>query len=364
MSNRQPTVLVVGASGALGRAVCGVLTGRGWNVIRGMRTPDGGEHTVHLDVENHQSVADAMSMVDITINTVPLTYTAEKIALETGAKLLSLAITGTAAQRTLKNQYRDAPGTVVLNGGLAPGVTNLVVDELISYDVKWQGDITIAVPLPWNGYRGAEGIRLVHSYFTTSGRHGAYSGLHDTVMISFPDPIGDTECIGWAERDDGWVQRLAVGRMVRAYCYIDNPRLNSLIVRLNKWDILRRLPLQPFLKFQPSCATPTEEPVSIWVSLKTPDFQRSKIISGNGWYLSSARASAVMAESLLEDDRLTARGCLDSNEAFTLTDLQDSLEKCGVSVTDYISNLDVRRVTPVYTGRPAAGFLENWALPS
>jgi hypothetical protein len=58
--------------------------------------------------------------------------------------------------------------------------------------------------------------------------------------------VGTVECIGWAERDHGWVQRLVEGRMVRVYCYIDDPKLNSQIVRLNERGILAHLPLWPF----------------------------------------------------------------------------------------------------------------------
>ncbi|MGL5444233.1 MAG: hypothetical protein ACRDDJ_17390, partial [[Mycobacterium] stephanolepidis] len=267
-----------------------------------------------------------------------------------------LAITETSAQLSLRNQHLNAPGTVVLNAGLAPGVTNLVADELVAYDRYWKGQITIAVPLPWNGYRGTGGIRLVHSNFTTSGRHGAYSGSHDAVTISFPDPIGETKCIGWSERNDGWVQRLAAGRMVRAYCYIDNPRLNSLIVRLNKRGILGRLPLWPFLKFQHEYEAPTEEPVSIWVALKTPEFQQSRIITCNGWYLSSAKAAEVMAAQLFHSEHLAGRGCLDSSEAFTLAELRGGLEDCGVKVSEHTPGIGMQKAGPEYAGRPAAGW--------
>lgn len=356
MSDLKPKVLVIGVSGALGRAVCDVFSARHWNVLRGLRTPDGQPDSVYVDLEDEQSVAEAMAGVDIVVNTVPLNYTAERIALTTGAKLLSLAITEMSAQQGLRNQYLRASGTVVLNAGLAPGVTNLVVNDLVSHDRYWKGRITIAVPLPWNGYRGAEGIRLVHANFTTSGRHGAYSGSHDAVVISFPEPIGDTECIGWSERNDGWVQRLAAGRMVRAYCYIDNRRLNSWIVRLNKRDILGRLPLWPFLRFQRRFDAPTEEPVSIWVSLKTPEFEHSRIITCTGWYLSSAKAAEVMAAQLLNSEHLAGRGCLDSNEAFTLAELAGPLQECGVVVHNHLPEIGIHRAVPAYAGRPAAGW--------
>ncbi|EUA44640.1 NAD dependent epimerase/dehydratase family protein [Mycobacteroides abscessus 21] len=146
MSDLKPKVLVIGASGALGRAVCDVFSARHWNVLRGLRTPDGQPDSVYVDLEDEQSVAEAMAGVDIVVNTVPLNYTAERIALTTGAKLLSLAITEMSAQQGLRNQYLRASGTVVLNAGLAPGVTNLVVNDLVSHDRYWKGRITIAVP--------------------------------------------------------------------------------------------------------------------------------------------------------------------------------------------------------------------------
>ena len=58
--------------------------------------------------------------------------------------------------------------------------------------------------------------------------------------------MGTVECIGWAERDYGWVQRFVEGRMVRVYCYIGESKLNSQIVHLNKRGILAHLPLWLF----------------------------------------------------------------------------------------------------------------------
>lgn len=138
MSDLKPKVLVIGASGALGKAVCDVFSARHWNVLRGLRTPDGQPDSVYVDLEDEQSVAEAMAGVDIVVNTVPLNYTAERIALTTGAKLLSLAITEMSAQQGLRNQYLKASGTVVLNAGLAPGVTNLVVNDLVAHDRYWK----------------------------------------------------------------------------------------------------------------------------------------------------------------------------------------------------------------------------------
>jgi hypothetical protein len=74
-----------------------------------------------------------------------------------------------------------------LNAGLAPGVTNPVVHDPISRERGRQGKVLIAGTLLWKGYRGSTGIRLAHSYFTTSGRHEAYSGKArpgpDTVSL-------------------------------------------------------------------------------------------------------------------------------------------------------------------------------------
>ena len=106
----------------------------------------------------------------------------------------------------------------------------------------------IAVPLPWNNYHGADGVRLVHEYMTTSGRHGSYFGHHDMENVPFPAPVGVKKCVGWAERDSGWVQRLAEGRQVRAYCYVDSPHLNSMILMMNKLRLLKSLPQYPFLR--------------------------------------------------------------------------------------------------------------------
>lgn len=51
MSDLKPKVLVIGASGALGKAVCDVFSARHWNVLRGLRTPDGQPDSVYVDLE-------------------------------------------------------------------------------------------------------------------------------------------------------------------------------------------------------------------------------------------------------------------------------------------------------------------------
>lgn len=319
MSTTAPTALIIGANGALGRVVSDVFTQRGWHITRAMRSAAGQPgDVVSIDLTDREALAALMNRVDVTVNTVPAGFGAESVALERGHRLLSLAITPMPDQTTLRNTYRHAPGTAILNAGLAPGVSNLVVADLVRHDPAGTGKISIAVPLPWNNYHGAEGVRLVHRYMTKSGRHGSYSGVHDSLLIKFPDPIGVKNCVGWAERDAGWVQRLAGGRLVRAYCYLDSPLLNSLIHTMNKMGSLHRLPLSPFLRMTERMDAPTVEPVSIAVSLQQGETLHSRIIECNGWYLSAAQAGEVMAREFVSDNTLVARGCIDSDEAFTL----------------------------------------------
>jgi hypothetical protein len=326
MPDARSTVLVIGANGALGRVVTEVFAAHGWRVTRGLHHGDGSADTAHVDLDDPGTVAAAMSNADVTIQTVPANFTAETIALEAGHRLLNLAINPMAMQTKLHNRFSwSARGTVILNAGLAPGVTNLVAAELLSYDPTGEGKIAIVVPLPWRGYHGAAGVRFVHEYMTTSGHYGSHSGRHQTAAVPIPSLAGVKECVGWAERDAGWVHRLAAGRQVRTYCYVDSPRLNSAIVAMNKLRQLQSLPLAPFLRMRRHPGNPTTESVSIWMGLNVHGVTHSRVIQSRGRYVSAAQAAEVMASEFVDDDSLLGRGCIDPNEAFDLADIEPAL---------------------------------------
>jgi|SRR5271166_5466112 len=96
---------------------------------------------------------------------------------------------------------------------------------------------------------------------------------------------------------------------------------------------------------------PTTEPVSIWISLDLHGTRRSRVIQCRGWYRSAAQAGEVMAAKFVADGSLLPRGCIDSNEAFTLSDIEPQLaELNGLSILAQEENaaLGPLKMTPTH----------------
>lgn len=330
--NSGRSVLVIGAAGVLGSTVAAAFTESGWEVERGVRRPDGTPGSVLLDLDRPDTVAAAIDGVDLVVNTVPHEdFVPENLVLQRGGRLLNVVTIDWAQDRRLrKAAWTNPRGTVVLNAGLAPGVTNLVAADLIA-SYPNADTIEIALSLSTKGMSGPAGVKFAHRNITASGRHGSYSGRHATAVIPLPPPIGERRCFGFAERERGWVGNLASGRTVRSYAYFDQPALHAGILTLNPLRVLSGLPVRPFLiGHRTPPATPTREPVMHWVSvLHNGTRLASRTVQCRGDYLHAAFAAAIMGETLLGP---TAFGCFNPEELFTLPQLRNSLDHVGITI--------------------------------
>jgi hypothetical protein len=101
--------------------------------------------------------------------------------------------------------------------------------------------------------------------------------------------------------------------------------------------------------------------VSIWVSLDVDGIQHPGVIQCLGRYLSSAKASEVMARRFITDGHIAGRGCLDSYEAFTLPEIQTDLESLnGLTVHSDIPGIEVQPVTRSVPPIPARARCQVW----
>jgi hypothetical protein len=132
ISGAQPLVLVVGAHGALGTLVADAVHRRGWALRRSSRDPSRSPGFHHVDLNDPATLPPALDGVDVVITTVPdPALAAERYVLEHGGVLLNLSAEPAAALRTLRRDAGQPKGTVVMNAGIAPGVTNLVAAQLL-----------------------------------------------------------------------------------------------------------------------------------------------------------------------------------------------------------------------------------------
>lgn len=227
----------------------------------------------------------------------------------------------------------------MLNAGLAPGVSNLVIADLLRTHPE-ADTIEFAMCLSAKGMSGRAGVKFVHENLTTVGRYGVPSRQltkHTTTKIPLPDPVGPRRCFGFAEREHAWIGNSAGGRRVQTYAYIDKKGLHNGILAVNRLAALSLLPLAPFLAGHGRVpATPTTESVAHWVSvLRDGNRLAARTVQCAGDYLHTAAATAIMADAFL-----SAIGCrgfsgiFNPEEVFTHGELWGPLELAGITIAD------------------------------
>lgn len=336
------TVLIVGANGVLGSTAATVFAHTGWRVLRGTREKRDAPDSVLIDLSRPETIGPALRSADLTVNTVPdADLTAENWALANGSCVLNLATVPVAAARKLRIRAAQQParGAVLLNAGLAPGVTNLVIADMLARHPE-SDTIELVTCLPASGMSGPAGVGFVHENLTTIGRHGVYNKQaprHQTIMLTLPDPVGRIRCFGFAERDRAWLLDTAGGRNVRTYAYFDRKFLHRFVVALNPLGLLSDVPKSPFLRgrrYAP--AQPSAEPIVHWAAATSRGSRLDeRTVECNGGYLHAARAAEIFGASLLRvavEEGLT--GCVNPEEICTLSALEGKLKNAGISIVD------------------------------
>lgn len=339
----SPTrVLVIGGYGFLGATIATAFTEAGWHVSRGSRSPHTAGAT-HVDLDEPDTVRRAAATVDVVVNTVPDTdFVAEKAVLRDGGLLLNVA---TLDQRPLRD-FRDyaaqntGPGTVVVNAGLAPGITNLVIGDLLRQYPHADG-VEIAMALQTTGMSGKNGVRFVHENLTTATKDGARVRHHATRRIPLPQPFGTRTCFGFAEGQDGWLLGAAGNRTLHTYGYIDNPALHNAILALNTLRLLPLLPRTPLLwghNTRPNVET--TEPVAHWLAvLHNSSRIAARTVRCTGDYLRTAEATVVTAEALLHSHAHRAGGCFGIEGVLSLNEIEKGLRDNGITIDNEVIGL-------------------------
>ncbi|KAA0017036.1 hypothetical protein [Antrihabitans cavernicola] len=330
MNNNPHSVLIIGSTGVLGSTIAAAFTEQQWTVLRGVRASDDAPGTVHVDLDDPDSVTQAMRQSELTVTSVPdHNCVAENIALKQGGILLNVSTLDSEHTRAMRQQS-NATGTVILNTGLAPGVTNLVVADLLQQYPE-ADTIEVALGFSTKGMGGRAGVEFVY--------HNLTSGTHDTAVIPFPRPIGRRRCIAFAEQEPGWMGACADGRQVHIYACFDSRPLHTGIRALNKIGLLSKIPSAPFMIGHGSVPkSPTTESIVHWVSVKKQDqLLAARTVECRGDYLSCARATTIFAAAALDADLRANSGCFSSEEVFGLAELRPELSRAGIDVVDRTS---------------------------
>jgi NAD(P)-dependent dehydrogenase (short-subunit alcohol dehydrogenase family) len=322
--------LVIGARGVLGALTVRTFASAGWDVCPAARHPRSGQ--TEIDLDDPGSIAAACDGHDLVVNTVPHPdLLAERHILERGGTLVNISALPASAGRALRGVAAGATGTVLMNAGLAPGVTTVVATELLRLRPD-ADELELVFTLSSEIPRGPASADFIHRGLTAVARHR-------TARIALPRPFGDRVCVGFGEGDAGWLGGVAEGRIVRQYIAVNEPRVHERLLELNRAGSITQPP--PFLigprKPAPGGA-PSSEAVAHWIAACSRGRRLSvRTVECSGDYLHAAKSAVVFADILLGGRR--AGGCFDPDEICTLADIEPALGKAGIAIVPRIGKV-------------------------
>jgi NAD(P)-dependent dehydrogenase (short-subunit alcohol dehydrogenase family) len=326
----QPRVLVIGARGALGALVADAFRRHGWAVRGSSRDPFSAPDFQHVDLTDPATLAPALDGVDLVITTVPdTTLAAERHVLKHGGVLLNLSAEPATALRSLRRQAGQAKGTVVMNAGIAPGVTNLLAAELLDENPD-ADEVELVFTVTTQGTGGAASAAFAHRGFT--GR-----GHHRVKRVTLPEPFGSRRVLGFAEPDGGWLGPAADGLTVSPYICVAERSLGAMMRALNAARLISKLPPAAMGSGRPTALEEaSREPVAHSVAVLHEGLRLDhRLVVGQGDFRMAASSGIVFAEALLgRDGRVAAQpGAWYPEEVLSLKRVEASLRRAGIDVT-------------------------------
>lgn len=321
-TRRTKQVFVIGAHGVFGAQTVRAFRAAGWAVRAGARRPGTGE--TEIDLDRPDSVALALRPEELVVNTVPHPeLLAERQVLERGGILINVSTLPAAASRALRAVAGAARGTVLMNAGLAPGVTTLVAADALRHNPEAR-ELEIVFTVSVTSPRGPADAAFIHRGLTALTQHR-------TAVVPLPSPFGDSCCLGFGEGDAGWLGGIAEGRVVRQYICVAEPQVQHRLLELNRAGAISGLPRSAV---SPGHPPGSREPVAHWIAaLRDGRRLCARTVECRGAVLHSARSTVVFADALLS--RTPPRGCFDPEEICTLNEIEAGLRAAGITVVTH-----------------------------
>jgi NAD(P)-dependent dehydrogenase (short-subunit alcohol dehydrogenase family) len=325
-------VLVIGSQGVLGSLLARAFADAGWDVTRGGRRPEAAPDFRHVDLDEPETVATAARGTDLVVNPVPdPRLVAERIVLDRGGLLLNVSALPAAEGRSLGQRATSARGTVVMNAGIAPGITNLVAADLLAAHPE-ADEIELAFTVATRSTSGPAGGDFAHRNLTTLPRHR-------TALIPLPEPFGRRRCLGFAEPDAGWLGAVAAGRAVNSYVCLAERGAHRAMLALNAAGLMSRLPRAALGSAPSPNGEASREPVAHWTAvLERGRRIGARTLECRGDYRGAAESAVVFAQALLDEGAAAFRGVFGPEDLPDLDRLTPSLREVGISVVDRLGD--------------------------
>ncbi|HEY3726774.1 MAG TPA: NAD-dependent epimerase/dehydratase family protein [Solirubrobacteraceae bacterium] len=323
-------VLVIGAQGVLGGLLVEDLSQHGWEVIPAGRRPNGDPAFRHVDLDEPESLAAALRDIELVVNAVPEpALTAERMVLSRGGVLINVSALPAAAGQRLRRQATAARGTVIMNAGVAPGVTNLIAAALLAEHPE-ADEVELVFTLSVGASTGRAGREFAHRGLT---------GVpdHRTARIALPEPYGPRRCLGFAELDAGWLGSLAGDRVVSPYLCIAEAPVHAALLAINRTRLMSKLPRSALVSSSGPRADkpPGRERIAHWVGVrKDRRLLAARTLQCRGDYRAAAAATSVFARAVHDDAKTSSPrpGVFDPQEVLSLDRLSDALGLAGMTV--------------------------------
>ena len=315
--------LVIGAQGVLGALTIRTFASAGWDVRPAARRPRSGQ--TEIDLDDPESIAAACDGHELVVNTVPHPeLLAERHILERGGALINISAMPAAAGRALRGVAAGARGTVLMNAGLAPGVTTVVATDLLRLHPD-ADELELVFTLSSEIPRGPASASFIHRCLMAVAHHR-------TTRVALPSPFGERECLGFGEGDAGWLGGVAEGRIIRQYIALNEPDVHERLLELNR---VGGITVPPRLLIGSRRPAPggaaSSEPVAHWIAAISRGRRLSaRTVECSGDYLHAAKSATVFADILLGGRR--TGGCFDPDEVCTLADIEPALRKAGIAI--------------------------------
>ncbi len=237
--NPGGSVLVLGGSGAVGRALTGLLADAGISVLAASRRPPAdftaGSRFVRLDVRDTAALADAVGAARVVVDASGLDD--ESVAatvVAAGAHLVDLSA-GTAHLAALRRHAlaaHDKQATVLIGVGLAPGLTNLLAAEVHARSPRG-GGVELSVVLGLGERHGPAATAWMLTQLAAAPRH-------PPRRADLPAGFG-RRTLRWVDFAEQHVLTEDLGVPVVARCALEPRLLATVTAMAARVPALRRL---------------------------------------------------------------------------------------------------------------------------